>query len=94
MEDSILYDLIEAWYLGKYREMLNKENDDYFSQSVIKSRQLIEKTFNEEQLKLIDRYRHEITLREENIEIQTSIKLLNYGVKIGMQLQKAFDELK
>lgn len=92
MEESLLYELIERKYLSDYREKLNNEENDNLSKWLRESREVLEKNFNADQLKLIDRYVYYLDTREDYINFQVDTKLLNYGVKIGMQLQKAFDE--
>lgn len=91
MEISILYELLFNRYIGDYRKELENEKDDNFTKWLNTSRIELEKTLNTEQLQLLNKYKHNYDLREEDIDFQTGIKILNYGIKIGMELQKAFD---
>lgn len=90
MEESLIYDLL-SHKLYEYRQKLEKEENN-FSEWIKKSREDLEKSLTSEQLKLVDSYKHNLILREEDIMIREEMKLLNMGIKIGMQLQKAFDE--
>lgn len=91
MEDSIIYGLLFRNYIFDYRKQLEKDESDKISKWVLESREKLEKNLSAEQLELVDSYKHFLTLREEDIDVQTEIRILNYGIKIGMELQKAFD---
>ena len=90
MEESLIFDLLSD-KLFKYREELKKAENN-FTEWAKKSREALEKSLNKEQLELVGKYKHDSYLNEEYIQFQYDIKLLNLGIKIGMQLQKAFDE--
>ena len=94
MQDSLLFDLLQAKLLYNFREELEQQNGDNFSRWVNEARKELENKLNEKQLKLVDKYVSSINLREEEINFNVGIKTLNYGIKIGMQLQKAFDQDK
>ena len=92
METSFLYDLIYMVKLKDYRDKLEKDENDGFFKDERKAREELEKTLSTEQLKLLKDYIFHFDLRLDYLNYQTDIKLLNYGVKIGMELQKAFDD--
>lgn len=92
MEESLLMDLIETNSLLKYRDELRKNESDPLAVSKRAAYGKLVKSLTGEQLKLVKEYKFQADLYEEDINVQTNIKILNYGVKIGMQLQKAFDE--
>ena len=92
MENSLIFDLLFKDSIYDYREELEKE-ENILSKWVNEAREVLEKNLSEEQLKLVDKYKHNIILLEEDIDLQTGIKILNYGIKIGIQLQKAFDKM-
>ena len=94
MIESLLYDFIEMSNLGEYRDKLKSDENDIFAKYEREAWEKLEKALTKEQIKLVDSYTHQINMREEYIDSQTEIKLLNYGIKIGMQLQKAFDDEK
>lgn len=89
MDNSLIFDLIEIKLL-KYREQIEKENA--YLKDISEAREKLEKSLSTEQFELVKSYGHTLLLREEDIELQCEIKLLHYGIKIGMQMQKAFDE--
>lgn len=90
MDDSIIYDLLSL-KLHKYRKKL--ENiDNIFAKWVKESREELENSLSKEQLTLVDKHIHNLVLKEEEIELLYQINLLNYGIKIGMQLQEAFEK--
>ena len=90
MECSIIYDLL-LYKLHKYREQLENEENTY-SEDIKKSREALENSLNKEQLKLVDDYRYDVIMREEYIAELLDIRLINLAVKIGMQLQNAFEK--
>lgn len=92
MENSLLFDLLFKDNIYGYREKLKKE-DNCLTKWVNEAWEVLEKNLSAEQLKLVDDYKSEINLRKEDIDFETGIRILNYGVKIGMQLQKAFEEM-
>lgn len=91
MEGTALYNLVES-YMREYRKEIDERVTKLFSDSINKELEKLKKFLNDEQLKLVDRYTNSIIIREEEISIEYEIKLLNIGVKIGMQLQSSFDE--
>lgn len=91
MEGTALYDLVES-YMREYRKEIDERVTKFFSDNINKELEKLKKFLNDEQLKLVNRYTNSIVMREEEITIEYEIKLLNIGVKIGMQLQSSFDE--
>ncbi len=94
MEYSEIYDLLEMKKLGKYREELEKDENDNFNISMQESRELLVKKLGSDDIKLLDKYKFDIDMRNDYINYQVGIIVLNYGIKIGMQLQSAFEEMK
>ena len=92
MDTSLLYDCIELSRLGKFRENVRKDDACGFLKDELELRKKLESALNEEQLELVDSYFHCVRMCEEHVYFYSDIKLLNYGIKIGMQIQKAFDE--
>ncbi len=80
-------------YIYDYRNELEKEENDNLSKWLREAREVLEKNLTAEQLKLVQSFEYRLNSREEYIDFQTGIRILNYGVKIGMELQKAFDNL-
>lgn len=92
MEASVIYDLLLMEKLGPYREELGKEEDS-FKKMADEEREKLKTTLNEEQLELVDKYVHCLYLHEEDINFQVELRALNYGIKIGVQLQKSIKDL-
>lgn len=92
MEDSVIYDLLLMEKLGPYREELGKEEDG-FKKLADEEREKLKTTLNEEQLELVDKYVHSLYLHEEEVNFQVELRALNYGIKIGVQLQKSIKDL-
>jgi len=92
MKTSLLHELLLQTHIFDYREALEKEENDDISKWLKQSEETLKKNLNAEQLKLVEDLRYHLASREEYIDNQVEIKLLNLGIKIGMQLQKAFDE--
>ena len=93
MEKSLLYELLTQSYIYNYQNRLEKEENDNLSKWLREAREVLEKNLTAEQLKLVQSFEYRLNSREEYIDFQTGIRILNYGVKIGMELQKAFDNL-
>lgn len=93
MEKSLLYELLMQSYIYDYRNELEKEENDNLSKWLREAREVLEKNLTAEQLKLVQSFEYRLDSREGYINFQTGIRILNYGVKIGMELQKAFDDI-
>lgn len=89
MEATTLFNLLDKKLLPYYEKLQNEDPDEIAKLEDM--RKELEKALTDEQLKLSNKYKHSCALREESIEILMQIRILNYGVKIGMELQKAFD---
>ena len=88
MEISFIHELLSTHLSPYYNDLVNEDDKDL---AEIKSvRAELEKALSEEQLKLSDKYKHLCVLREEYVEFQMQVRILNYGIKIGMELQEAF----
>lgn len=88
MENSLLYDLLERKLNAYYDKLVTADKTEL--EEIKDARAKLEKALTKEQLELSDAYKHLCVLRDEYIEFQVKIRLLNYGVRIGMQLQKSF----
>lgn len=91
MEGTFLYDLV-AICLRKYRMQLEKDTKNVYNKWVVEWREKLENALNAEQLDIADGYAHSLRAWDEDIQLMYEIRVLNYGVKIGMELQKAFDD--
>lgn len=91
MESSKIYDLIENSLIYKWVEELEKEENNIFKKDVKKSKQELCCQLNEEQKGLVDKSEGALGWYWEFVYYNVNIRILNLGVKIGMQLQQAFD---
>lgn len=91
METSVIYDLLSS-KLENYRNELKNE-DSKLTKYDGEEKEKLEKSLNEEQLKFLKRYIHDLFLIEEYIDFQIGIRTLNYGIKIGIQLQKSIHDM-
>lgn len=92
MEESFICDLIEMAHLGELREKLRNDESYNCVKDDNAALDKLKNTLNPEQFKLVKDYIFQNQLKEEFIYYQSDIKLLNYGIKIGMQIQKSFDD--
>ena len=92
MEDSIIYDYLDPKMLYPYREELKKADGSLTNWEREEKEKLV-KSLNEEQKNLLDTYLHSLSLLEEDIDLQVGIRTLNYGIKIGMRLQRSLKDL-
>lgn len=88
IHDSIIHDLLSD-KLHAYREKLQKQNS-YLSSSLKEERDELEKTLTPEQLKLVDKYIFSLSMWNDDISAEVEIMAINYGIKIGMELQTFF----
>lgn len=93
MESSKIYDLIEDKLLNKWLEELEKEENNIFKKDVEKNKQELCSQLNEAQKKLVDKFQGTLGSYWEFIYYNVNIRMLNLGIKIGMQLQQAFEIL-
>lgn len=93
MEVSLIYDLLAPSKIDKYREKLENDDSDVFKQDEIKAREKLEQSLNEEQAKLLKDYLHYLDMLEGYVDFQVEVRTLNYGIKIGAQLQHSIKDL-
>ncbi len=92
-EESIIYELLHSKYIYAYREKLLEE-DTNFTKWVRESRESLEKTLNSNDMKLVNKFITDNNMCEDYIDYQTGIKILNYGIRIGLQIQKALNDFE
>lgn len=93
MDESTLYDLLDGELLRQWREAIEKAMGEtwFFTREkeVLKE---LEAELNEKNKKLLTAYSLVIEDRMDYLFYNIKIKILNLGIKIGMDLQKAFTE--
>lgn len=93
MEVSVIYDMLAPEKLDKYRKELFEKEQGNFKKWIDESREEIEKTFNKEQIKIIDEYIRNLQRLEDYVDFQVEVRAMNYGIKIGVQLQNSIKDL-
>ncbi len=93
MKNSIIYEMLDIIHINDYRDTLYQEKNN-FAKWVSETKDELEKNFDKTQLELIEKYENRIRTREEYIYYQMGVKILDYGIKIGMELCKAFEEIE
>lgn len=91
MEKSIIYNLLDDKLLHKWRDEINeREKDSFYSQAEKDTLKELTEALSEKSVKLLTLYAVAIENRLDDLYYNINIKMLNHGIKIGMQLQKAF----
>lgn len=96
MEKSKIYDLLDGdGLLHKWRNQIEEmESDTWFFTRVREEFADIEKELNEHEKDLLKSYALAIENKLDYIFYNLKIKLLNFGIKIGMELEKSFAEFE
>ena len=93
MQESMLYDLMLKAELYNYRDKLEKE-DCLFKSDMLKEKKRLTDVLDDEKIKLLNIFvaNHQNYLDSFNEPI--IVRVLNQGIKIGMQIQEAFNEFE
>ena len=88
---SILYELMRYECVYEVKERL-KENKSLELQDVEKEKEKLEAILDDDGKKLLRRYAVTLETWFDYLNYHACIAILNKAVKIGMELQKAFDK--
>lgn len=93
MEKSKIYDLLSYNLLHKWKDEIEKNDCGtlFFTSEQEKFRELA-KELDEKSRELLKFYTVAVENKFECINYNIKIKTLNLGIKIGMELEKAFQE--
>lgn len=95
MEYSEIYNLLDNKILHEWREEIEKNGkDSWFMAGVREAFEKLEPKLDEEEKKLLTDYSLAIENKLDYIYYNLKIKILNFGVKIGMELERAFAEFE
>lgn len=95
MEKSKIYDLLDGELLHKWKDKIEEtERDTCFFTNVQETLTELAKTLNEDEKQLLKSYTLAIENKLDYIFYNLKIKLLNFGIKIGMELEKSFAEFE
>lgn len=92
MDEAILYDLICDKTIDKWRDEAEKSDDCAFKKDMLKHMDLLYAAVGEENRKLVDHFKQAVENYLDYIYFCVHIKLINTCIKIGMELQKFYDE--
>lgn len=90
MERSIIYDLLENVYLREWKDEADKNEKCGFKHSEQVAGEKLADELNEKDKSLLTAYALAIKNRMDYIYYNITIRVLNFGIKIGMELQGAF----
>lgn len=92
MINATLYDLIFKTTIDKWRKEAEQCDDCGFAKTMLCEKNIICNELSEDQRILLNRYRLSIENYYDYIYFRINLKLLSLGIKLGMELQKSFDE--
>lgn len=91
MDEAILYDLIAAKTIYKWREEVENE-DCNIRNMMLKERDSLYEAVDESKRELVNRFKLALENYLDYIYFCVDVKLINTCIKIGMELQKFFDD--
>lgn len=92
MESSYIYDLLEHALIKKWREEIEAKDNLGFIKAMHDDENVLKATLNEKQIELLKHFEISVNNYLDEIYYEINIKILNFGIKVGMQLQQAFCE--
>lgn len=93
MEESRLYDLLESGLLHKWKDKIEEtETNTWFFTREQEAYNELEKELNEQEKKLLKSYSLAVENKLDYVYYNLNIKVLNFGIKIGQEWQKALIE--
>ena len=93
MEKSEIYNLLDGELLHKWKNKIEEtESNTWFFMRAQETFDKLEKELNEQEKELLRLYSLAIENKLDYIYYNLKIKILNYGIKIGMELEKFFTE--
>lgn len=89
-----ILDLVDQCFLRDFENEVEEKDECNFGKRLQRKKEEIFAELNEEQIEKIKQL--EITIRNqmEYIHFQSQKYLLNYAFRLGMEMQKAFDDFK
>ncbi|MCL2061566.1 MAG: hypothetical protein FWH03_02970 [Firmicutes bacterium] len=91
MEKSKIYDLLDNELLHKWKTEIEKaESGSWFFTNAQEVFEELEKGLDKHEKVLLKTYALAIENKVDYVEYMLKIKVLNFGIKIGMELEKSF----
>lgn len=91
MDEAILYDLISAQTIDKWRNEAEKTDDCNFKKIMSKEQDLLYASVGENNRHLVSSFKLAVENYLDYIYYCVDVKLINICIKIGMELQKFYD---
>ena len=92
MENSEIYNLLSLNHIRKWREEIEANDECGLFADMHEDEQKIRAVLNEKQKKLLSNYAISINNYLDFIYGLICVKVLNFGIKAGMELQASFDK--
>ena len=89
---KLLIDLIDESFLHEYEKMLEKKDECGYSKMLREGEQELFSELTEEQIKKVKNLQWTLYLKMDDIHFESQKYLLNYAFRLGMEMQKAFDQ--
>lgn len=92
MDEAILYDLIAEKTIYKWRDEAEKSDNCIYRKSLDNQRDLLNAAVGENNLELVRHFELAADNYWSYVFYCVDVKLINTCIKIGMELQKFYDE--
>ncbi|MDE6075654.1 MAG: hypothetical protein K2G26_04375 [Clostridia bacterium] len=92
MENSEIYDILSLSLIHKWRDEIEASDECGFGADMHEGEQKICAILDEKQKKLLRHYAVSINNYLDFIYYQICIKVMNFGIKAGMELQATFNK--
>lgn len=92
MKAEKLFDLIEKERLYDLREKIEERDEIGFHKKMQEQREALEATLNDEQKKLLSYFALSLENKMDQIHYEVEVYLTGYVFRLGMEMQRAFDE--
>lgn len=91
--EAIIYDLLDSKLLHEWKDKIEEtEHDTWFFTRAQEAFEKLEKELNDQEKELLKSYSLAIENKLDYIYYNLKIKILSFGIKIGIELEKAFAE--
>ncbi|MDE7329556.1 MAG: hypothetical protein K2N30_00450 [Clostridia bacterium] len=94
MKNSALYGFISEKLIYNLTKKIEETDDGLIKQSYIADKEKLEAMLDDAEKEQLKNFIYSMRMWFEYLYYQTDIDVLNMGVKIGMELQEAFEKFK
>ena len=92
MDEAILYDLIAPRTIYRWRDEVTESDDCFYRKSLDKQRDLLNAAVGENNIDLVKHFELAADNYWSYVYFCVDVKLINMCIKIGMELQKFYDQ--